>query len=55
MKREWQKPKILVLVRGKAEENVLSACKGDGVTSSQDGASVCHDGAMTPCTPESAS
>ena len=27
MKKVWKKPKLIVLVRGKAEENVLSSCK----------------------------
>ncbi len=27
MKREWEKPKLIVLVRGKTEENVLFSCK----------------------------
>lgn len=27
MKKQWKKPKLIVLVRGKAEENVLNGCK----------------------------
>ena len=27
MKKTWQKPKLIVLVRGKPEERVLGACK----------------------------
>jgi hypothetical protein len=28
MKKKWDKPELTVLVRGNAEEAVLSACKG---------------------------
>ncbi len=28
MKKVWQKPELVVLVRGKPEESVLAACKG---------------------------
>jgi hypothetical protein len=34
MKKEWDKPQLIVLVRGCAEERVLSNCKGNGSTSS---------------------
>ena len=27
MKKEWKKPQLVVVVRGRAEENVLIACK----------------------------
>ncbi len=27
MPKKWEKPKMIVLVRGKPEENTLSACK----------------------------
>lgn len=27
MKKEWKKPEISILVRGSAEENVLTVCK----------------------------
>jgi len=30
MRKSWQKPKLIVLVRGKLEEYVLSACKTAG-------------------------
>ncbi len=26
-KKKWSKPKLIILVRGKAEESVLTACK----------------------------
>ncbi len=32
MKKVWQKPELVVLVRGKPEESVLAACKGGTVT-----------------------
>jgi len=31
-KKEWRKPELIVLVRGKPEEAVLSACKGFPLT-----------------------
>ena len=31
MKESWHKPKLVVLVRGQAEEAVLIACKAAGV------------------------
>ena len=30
MKKEWQKPELIVLVRSKPEEAVLAACKAWG-------------------------
>ncbi|MBM3131005.1 MAG: hypothetical protein FJ009_20555 [Chloroflexi bacterium] len=33
-KKEWVKPELLVLVRNKPEEAVLTACKGNMVASS---------------------
>ncbi len=30
MKKKWLKPKLIVLVRGRTEENVLSSCKTSG-------------------------
>ena len=29
-KLAWQKPKLIVLLKGEPEENVLAACKTDG-------------------------
>lgn len=29
VKKNWKKPKLVVLYRGKPEESVLSACKAD--------------------------
>jgi len=31
MKKVWEKPELVVLVRGKPEESVLASCKGGGV------------------------
>jgi len=33
-KNRWQKPELIVLGRGKTEENVLTACKGNNQPSS---------------------
>lgn len=30
MKKGWQKPKLVVLTRGRVEESVLDACKAPG-------------------------
>ena len=30
----WHEPRLIVLVRGGAEESVLSGCKGDGTKTS---------------------
>lgn len=41
-KQAWSKPELVVLVRGKPEEAVLSSCKGDGPpTSSGQGWGMC--------------
>ena len=31
-KDKWERPELIVLVRGRLEESVLVTCKGDGVT-----------------------
>ncbi len=36
MRKTWQKPKLIVLVKGRPEENVLGACK-EGPPSSVNG------------------
>jgi hypothetical protein len=33
--RVWRRPELIVLVRNRAEEAVLEACKGNGVDASQ--------------------
>ena len=32
MKKEWNKPQLVVVTRGSREENVLSVCKGNNST-----------------------
>jgi len=39
MKKPWKKPLLIVLARGKPEENVLTTCKT--ISTSQPGASPC--------------
>ncbi len=34
MKKTWEKPKLIILEKGRAEEAVLSGCKTGGVISS---------------------
>ena len=31
MKKVWEKPKLVVLVRDKLQERVLAVCKGEGL------------------------
>jgi hypothetical protein len=33
-KRQWQKPELIVIVRNKPEEQVLTYCKGGGTADS---------------------
>lgn len=35
LKKKWEKPELVVLVRGKSEEAVLQACKGNNIATSQ--------------------
>jgi hypothetical protein len=35
--KKWSKPHLIILGRGKAEENVLAGCKGNGQQTSQNG------------------
>ncbi len=37
MKKKWNKPELVVLVRGRAEESVLAACKSIGAGPGDDG------------------
>lgn len=48
MKMKWQKPHLVVLVRGKPEENVLGTCKKAGSATDNSGT---HDGCKdtSPC------
>lgn len=47
-KKKWQNPELIVLVRGKPEEMVLSTCKGEARGSLNDQASACNVG-LTAC------
>ncbi|MBN1996265.1 hypothetical protein JW935_01850 [candidate division KSB1 bacterium] len=53
MKRKWDKPELVVLVRGKAEESVLAACKSLGAGPGDNGpatlVSLCM---IADCTPQ---
>jgi hypothetical protein len=53
MKKVWEKPKLIVLYRGRPEESVLQACKGDtGLTSGPGQPRKCFQkikGATYPC------
>jgi hypothetical protein len=50
-KKEWQDPELIVLVRGKPEEAVLSACKGEsrGDPNNMAGACNTEDGQCFVC------
>ncbi len=51
MKKVWQKPELVVLVRGKPEEAVLTACKGGTFSGSpQVGNGQCTRTNCTSCT-----
>jgi len=41
VKKEWKTPELIVLVRSKPEEAVLTFCKGNGTTKS--GSNICKD------------
>lgn len=49
--KKWEKPKLIVLKRAKAEENVLDGCKISGGT--KPGGTGC--GGLTPCSAAGAS
>lgn len=49
-KRKWVEPRLIVLVRGRPEENVLLACKGDHLAGPQRPANhSCLHPAFGPC------
>jgi hypothetical protein len=58
-KRPWFKPELIVLIRNKPEEAVLTGCKGDGsLTSSLFHNDGCHsdsDPCVTMCSDQVAS
>ncbi len=42
MKKVWEKPELVVLVRGKPEESVLASCKGGSIlVASNSGKDLC--------------
>ena len=52
MKKTWEAPKLIVLVRGRSEENLTLGCKGDAnPTGPNATATLCNSGAAacTPC------
>jgi hypothetical protein len=50
MKKMWVKPKLVVLGRGTAEEDVLQICKGmHGTPSPNRGNSLCEDRRQDYC------
>ena len=48
-KKEWSEPELIVLVRSKPEEAVLSGCKGSGSPGSSD---IQNTGCQTECSEE---
>jgi len=42
LKKEWQKPQLIVMTRSKPEESVLTYCKGGEITGA--GGSGCYYG-----------
>lgn len=48
-KRDWKKPELIVLVRGKSEEAILLGCKGDPITSATSRTSNIGCYANPPC------
>ncbi len=54
-KKQWERPKLLVLVRAKPEESVLASCK-DGESGRGASAAGCYQpDRVTPCTAQTAS
>ena len=49
MKKAWRKPVLIILVRGKPEESVLSACKGNGSLAVQNAQSGCEANPSGAC------
>ncbi len=39
---KWSKPQLVIIGRGKAGENVLAACKGNGARNPVHGYGPCH-------------
>jgi hypothetical protein len=47
-KKKWKKPQLIVLVRGKSEESVLTNCKWDFVPAGPASQGACCN--VAPCT-----
>ena len=41
-RKKWSKPQLVIIGRGKSEENVLAACKGNGAQNPIHGYGPCH-------------
>ncbi len=49
-KDRWEKPKLIILLKGRPEENVLAGCKTDGITVGAGGVfSGCYRTFKTTC------
>ena len=42
MRKVWEKPELVVLVRGKPEESVLAACKGGSIAGASQAKAFCR-------------
>ena len=49
MKKEWTKPKLIVLFRGRPEEAVLVACKDGGGADVDQTQTNCNDSGCADC------
>ena len=48
-KKKWTKPKLIVLVRGKPEEGVLTSCKIGGSIGPESAVDTCATEKPEPC------
>jgi hypothetical protein len=52
MKKTWEAPKLIVLVRSRPEESLTSGCKGTAFPGGPNAnATLCYSGGPTACTP----
>jgi hypothetical protein len=49
VKRPWRTPELMVLVRSRPEESVLTACKGGGMLGPSDPGQKCKKKDASPC------
>jgi hypothetical protein len=54
-KKQWQKPVLIIIGRGKPEENVLAACKINTETVLGPNGKTCADNNAGPCLSSSVS